>query len=110
MLDLLEAGNPYKERTLSNAHYFRSEMEKAGFDLVKGETAIVPVMIYDEPKAVALADRLLQAGIYVIGFCYPVVPKGKARIRVQLSATHTKADVDRAVEAFVMEGRKMGLI
>ena len=71
VLDLLEAGNPYKERTLSNAHYFRSEMEKAGFDLVKGETAIVPVMIYDEPKAVALADRLLQAGIYVIGFCYP---------------------------------------
>lgn len=110
VLDLLEAGNPYKERTLSNAHYFRSEMEKAGFDLVKGETAIVPVMIYDEPKAVALADRLLQAGIYVIGFCYPVVPKSKARIRVQLSATHTKADVDRAVEAFVTEGKKMGLI
>lgn len=110
VLDLLEAGNPFKEITLSNAHYFRSEMEKAGFDLVKGETAIVPVMVYDEPKAVALADRLLQAGIYVIGFCYPVVPKGKARIRVQLSATHTKADVDRAVQAFVTEGRKMGLI
>jgi glycine C-acetyltransferase len=110
VLDLLEAGNPFKEITLSNAQYFRAQMEKAGFDLVKGETAIVPVMIYDEPKAVALADRLLKAGIYVIGFCYPVVPKGKARIRVQLSATHTKEDVDQAVQAFVSEGKKMGLI
>ncbi len=85
-------------------------MEKAGFDLVKGDTAIVPVMIYDEVKAVEMADKLLSAGIYVIGFCFPVVPNGKARIRVQLSAVHTKEDLDAAVKAFIEVGTEMGLI
>ena len=110
VLDLLEAGNPFKEVTMRNARYFRSRMEKEGFDLVKGETAIVPVMIYDEKKAVEMADRLLEKGIYVIGFCYPVVGKGKARIRVQLSASHTMEDLDRAVDAFTATAHEMGIL
>lgn len=110
VLDLLEAGNPYKEQTMYNARLFRKSMEETGFDLVPGETAIVPVMIYDEPKAVALADRLLQLGIYVIGFCFPVVPKGKARIRVQLSATHTPQDIQIAVDAFKTAAMEMGIL
>nr|WP_319472547.1 glycine C-acetyltransferase [uncultured Sphaerochaeta sp.] len=110
VLDLLEAGNPYKEITMRNAVYFRRKMEEAGFDLVKGETAIVPVMIYDEAKAVQMADILLNKGIYVIGFCYPVVPKGKARIRVQLSATHTLEDLDKAVDAFKETAKEMKLL
>ncbi|MBJ2356247.1 glycine C-acetyltransferase [Sphaerochaeta sp. S2] len=110
VLDLLKAGNPYKEITMRNAVYFRRKMEEAGFDLVKGETAIVPVMIYDEAKAVQMADMLLSKGIYVIGFCYPVVPKGKARIRVQLSATHTLEDLDKAVDAFKETAKEMKLL
>lgn len=110
VIDLLEAGNPYREQTISNARCFRSNMEAAGFDLVAGDTAIVPVMLYDEVKAVAMADALLNEGVYVIGFCYPVVPKGKARIRVQLSAVHTTEDLDKAVTAFVKVGKQMGII
>ena len=110
VLDLLEKGNPYRAKTIENANYFRKKMDEAGFDLVKGDTAIVPVMIYDEVKAVAMADALLGKGIYVIGFCYPVVPKGKARIRVQLSAVHTKKDLDAAIQAFTEVGKDMELI
>ncbi|MFA5545586.1 MAG: aminotransferase class I/II-fold pyridoxal phosphate-dependent enzyme, partial [Sphaerochaetaceae bacterium] len=108
ILELLENGNPYRIKTIENASYFRSKMGKLGFDLVPGNTAIVPVMIYDEPKAVSMADALLQEGIYVIGFCYPVVPKGKARIRVQLSAAHTKDDIDKAIAAFAHVREKLG--
>ncbi len=110
VLDILERGDVKGSKTLDNAHYFRKKMENAGFDLVKGDTAIVPVMIYDEVKAIEMADKLLEAGIYVIGFCFPVVPKGKARIRVQLSAIHTKEDLDAAVKAFIVVGKEMGLI
>jgi glycine C-acetyltransferase len=110
VLDIIERGDVKGAQTLENAQYFRKKMEKAGFDLVKGDTAIVPVMIYDEVKAVEMADKLLEAGIYVIGFCFPVVPKGKARIRVQLSAVHTKEDLDAAVKAFIEVGTEMGLI
>lgn len=110
VIDLLEAGNPYREKTISNAQYFRTRMEAAGFELVKGDTAIVPVMLYDEVKAVAMADALLQEGVYVIGFCYPVVPKGKARIRVQLSGVHTRDDLDKAIAAFMKVGKDMGVI
>ena len=85
-------------------------MESAGFDLVQGETAIVPVMIYDAPLAVKFADLLLQKGIYVIGFVYPVVPEGKARIRVQLSAAHTISQIDQAVDAFIKMGRSLNII
>lgn len=110
VLDIIERGDAKGSHTLENAHYFRKKMEKAGFDLVKGDTAIVPVMIYDEVKAVEMADKLLKAGIYVIGFCFPVVPKGKARIRVQLSAVHTREDLDAAVKAFIEVGTEMGLV
>ena len=85
-------------------------MQDAGFDLIPAETAIVAVMVYDEAKAVELASRLLKEGIYVIGFSYPVVPKGTARIRVQLSASHTDADIARAVAAFTTVGKAMGLV
>ena len=84
-----------------------SKMEAAGFDLVKGNTAIVPVMIYDAPLAVKFANELLKEGIYVIGFVYPVVPKGKARIRVQLSAAHTPAHIDKAVAGFIKVGKEL---
>jgi len=110
VLDIIERGDVKGSKTLENAHYFRKKMEKAGFDLVKGDTAIVPVMLYDEVKAVEMADKLLKAGIYVIGFCFPVVPKGKARIRVQLSAAHTQEDLDAAVKAFIAVGKDMGVI
>lgn len=93
--------NPWREKTIANAHLFRHLMTEAGFDLVPGETAIVPVMLYDERAAVRMADELLGEGVYVIGFSYPVVPKGKARIRVQLSAAHEKKDVMAAVQAFI---------
>ena len=110
VLDLLESGNPFKDITMRNARYFRSKMESEGFVLVKGENAIVTVMIYDEVKAFLMAEKLLSKGIYVIGFCYPVVPKGKARIRVQLSATHTLEDIDCAVEAFKSVAKEMDLL
>ncbi len=98
------------ENVKENARYFRRKMEEAGFDIVPGNTAIVPVMLYDEKKAVAMADRLLDEGIYVIGFTYPVVPKGKARIRVQLSAAHTREDIETAVAAFMKIGTELGVI
>lgn len=110
VLELLEKGNPYRERTTENAKLFREKMEAAGFDLVPGNTAIVPVMLYDEVKAVKMADELLKEGVYVIGFCYPVVPKGKARIRVQLSAVHTPEQIEKAVQAFIKIGKANGIV
>jgi glycine C-acetyltransferase len=109
-LEMLSGSAQLKDRTMENARKFRRRMTEAGFELVQGDTAIVPVMIYDAPLAVRFADNLLQEGIYVIGFVYPVVPKGKARIRVQLSAAHTSDDVDRAVDAFVRTGKKLGIL
>ncbi|MFV0378433.1 MAG: glycine C-acetyltransferase [Mangrovibacterium sp.] len=110
VLDMLTGSSELQNRTMTNANYFRRKMQDAGFDLVKGETAIVPVMLYDAPLAVQFADKLLQEGIYVIGFVYPVVPKGKARIRVQLSAAHTTAHIDKAVEAFIKVGKELKVI
>ncbi len=110
VLDLLTESAELPARTMENARYFRSKMETAGFDLVKGTTAIVPVMIYDAPLAVKFADELLKEGIYVIGFVFPVVPKGRARIRVQLSAAHTKEQIDQAVAAFIQVGKSLGII
>lgn len=107
VLDLLEADNPYRLKTIENAHYFRSLMEEAAFHLVKGNTAIVPVMFYDEKLAKAASDELLNEGIYVVGFSYPVVPRNMARIRVQLSAVHERHDIERAVEAFIKVRKKM---
>jgi glycine C-acetyltransferase len=110
VLELLTISTELPARTMANATYFRSKMESAGFDIVKGTTAIVPVMIYDAPLAVKFADELLKEGIYVIGFVFPVVPKGKARIRVQLSAAHNFEQIDLAVSAFVKVGRSLGII
>ncbi|MEV0148680.1 MULTISPECIES: glycine C-acetyltransferase [unclassified Nonomuraea] len=100
ILDLLETTGEARERLRSNTARFRSEMTRNGFDILPGDHPIVPVMIGDAAKASVMSDRLLELGIYVIGFSYPVVPHGQARIRVQLSAAHSPEDVDRAVEAF----------
>jgi glycine C-acetyltransferase len=100
-LDLLESSGDLREKLTANTELFRAEMTAAGFDLLPGEHPIVPVMIGDAARAAKLADLLLARGIYVIGFSFPVVPKGKARIRVQLSAAHSTEEVKRAVAAFV---------
>lgn len=109
-LELVQKNPDLPGRTIENAEYFKEQMRTAGFDIVPGETAIVPVMLYDAPKAIEMADRLLKEGIYVIGFVYPVVPKGKARIRVQLSAAHSREEIDKAVAAFTKVGREMEII
>jgi glycine C-acetyltransferase len=110
VLEILNESTFLKDRLVANASYFRKEMETAGFDVVKGETAIVPVMLYDAPLAVRFADRLLKEGIYVIGFVYPVVPIGKARIRVQLSAAHDRDQINKAISAFIKIGKELGVI
>jgi glycine C-acetyltransferase len=110
VIELLSESSELRDKVWENARYFRSEMIKAGFDIVEGNTAIVPVMLYDEPLAMKMADMLLKEGIYVIGFVYPVVPKGKARIRVQLSAAHSREDLDKAVAAFVKVGKELKLV
>jgi glycine C-acetyltransferase len=110
VLEMLSESGDLPAKAMKNARYFRVKMEKAGFDLVEGNTAIVPVMIYDEPLAIQFADELLKEGIYVIGFCYPVVPRGKARIRVQLSAAHTEAQIEKAVKAFIKAGKRLKII
>jgi glycine C-acetyltransferase len=110
VIEMLSGSSELPAKTMANAQHFRTKMEAAGFDLVKGNTAIVPVMIYDAPLAVKFADELLKEGVYVIGFVYPVVPRGKARIRVQLSAAHTTEQIDLAVDAFIKVGKKLGII
>ncbi|HOF59825.1 MAG TPA: glycine C-acetyltransferase [Candidatus Cloacimonadota bacterium] len=110
VIELLTGSSELRDKVWDNAVYFRQEMVKAGFDIVEGNTAIVPVMLYDEPLAMKMADMLLEEGIYVIGFVYPVVPKGKARIRVQLSAAHSRADLDKAIAAFKKTGKELKLI
>ncbi len=110
VIEMLSSGSELPAKTMVNAKHFREKMEAAGFDLVKGNTAIVPVMIYDAPLAVKFANELLNEGVYVIGFVFPVVPRGKARIRVQLSAAHTPEQVDKAVEAFIKVGKKLEII
>lgn len=98
------------EKLRGNAQYFRAGMAKLGFDLVPGEHPIIPVMLYDAKIAKKMADRLLEEGLYVIAFSYPVVPQGKARIRTQMSAAHEKEHLDRAIEAFGKIGKQMGVI
>ena len=110
VIEMLSSGSELPAKTMANALHFRTKMEAAGFDLVKGNTAIVPVMIYDAPLAVKFANELLSEGVYVIGFVFPVVPRGKARIRVQLSAAHTSEQVDKAVEAFIKVGKQLSII
>ncbi|HUM88540.1 MAG TPA: glycine C-acetyltransferase [Prolixibacteraceae bacterium] len=110
VLEMLENSTSLCDAVTRNALYFRQKIEQAGFTVNKGETAIVPVMIFDAPMAVRFADLLLNEGIYVIGFVYPVVPQGKARIRVQLSAAHTLSQIDKAVDSFVKIGKQLHVI
>jgi glycine C-acetyltransferase len=110
VLELLSASTHLRDKLEYNARYFRQGMTKAGFDLLPGEHPIIPVMLYDAPLAQKFAARLLDEGIYVIGFFYPVVPKGKARIRVQLSAAHEQAHLDHAIAAFTKVGKELGVI
>ena len=110
VIDLLSSSTDLRDKLEANAKQFRSGMEAAGFDLRPGEHAIVPVMLYDAELSQRFANRLLEEGIYVIGFFYPVVPKGLARIRVQLSAAHSSAHIEKAISAFTKVGRELGVI
>ncbi|MDA9773711.1 glycine C-acetyltransferase [Saprospiraceae bacterium] len=110
VIDLLSSSTDLRDKLEANAKYFRAGMEAAGFDLVPGEHAIVPVMLYDAKLSQEMASRLLEEGIYVIGFFYPVVPKELARIRVQLSAGHEIAHLDKAIAAFTKVGKELGVI
>ena len=99
-----------RDKVLENTAYFKKGMLDAGFDIIDGASAIVPVMLYDAKLSQDMANRLLEKGIYVIGFFFPVVPKGEARIRVQLSAAHTKEQLDKAIAAFIKVGKELKVI
>jgi glycine C-acetyltransferase len=109
-IEMASASTELRDRLEHNTMYFRSRMEEAGYRITPGDHPIVPIMLGDAKVASRMADRLLEEGVYVIGFSYPVVPKGKARIRVQLSAALTREDLDRAISAFVKVGQEMGVI
>ena len=110
VLDLLERDNSLQQQLHENAAYFRAQMTERGFDLKPGEHPIIPVMLGDARLATQMADKLLERGIYVIGFSFPVVPKGEARIRTQMSAGLNRAQLDKAIEAFTSVGRELGVI
>ncbi|MBF0694574.1 MAG: glycine C-acetyltransferase [Flavobacterium sp.] len=110
VFDMLENDTALRDQLEWNTNYFKAGMKKAGFDIIEGDSAIVPVMLYDAKLSQTMSNELLKRGIYVIGFFFPVVPKDKARIRVQLSAAHTKEQLDKAIDAFVEVGRNLGVI
>ncbi|ANH59520.1 glycine C-acetyltransferase [Dokdonia donghaensis] len=110
VLDLLEKDTSLRDKLAENTAYFKKGMKKAGFDIIDGDSAIVPVMLYDAKLSQDMADALLEEGIYVIGFFFPVVPKGKARIRVQLSAAHSIEHLDAAIAAFTKVGKDLKVI
>lgn len=110
VFELLENDTSLRDKVQENAAYFKAGMKQAGFDIIDGESAIVPVMLYDAKLAQQMASRLLEKGIYVIGFFFPVVPKGKARIRVQLSAAHDIKHLDLAIEAFIAVGKELKIV
>ncbi len=110
VLDMLTETTELRDRLEENTLYFRKEMTRYGFDIKEGEHPIVPIMLYDARLAQTMAGDMLEKGIYVIGFSYPVVPKEQARIRVQISAAHTREHLDRAIESFVAVGKKLGFI
>ncbi|MDQ6471358.1 glycine C-acetyltransferase [Flavobacterium sp. LHD-80] len=110
VFELLEKDTTLRDKLEWNTNYFKEGMKKAGFDIIDGDSAIVPVMLYDAKLSQTMANELLKEGIYVIGFFFPVVPKDKARIRVQLSAAHTKAHLDKAIEAFTLTGKMLKVI
>lgn len=110
VFDMLKNDTSLRDTLQANTAYFKKGIKAAGFDIIDGESAIVPVMLYDAKLSQTMATMLLERGIYVIGFFYPVVPKGKARIRVQLSAAHTKQHLDKAIEAFTEVGKALKIV
>jgi glycine C-acetyltransferase len=110
VFDMLDESSDLHDRLQENVQYFRSQMQAAGFDIKPTQSAICAVMLYDAKLSQTFADRMLDEGIYVVGFYYPVVPKGQARIRVQLSAAHQKAHLDKAIAAFVKTGKALNVI
>ncbi|TWG94061.1 2-amino-3-ketobutyrate coenzyme A ligase [Luteimonas sp. J16] len=108
--EMLASADELRQRLRENTAYFRERMSAAGFDLRPGDHPICPVMLYDAPLAQRFAQRLLEEGVYAIGFFFPVVPKGQARIRTQMSAAHTREHLDRAIDAFVRVGRELGVL
>ena len=107
---MLKEDNTIHDRLVENVNYFRDKMLAAGFDIKPTQSAICAVMLYDAPLSQRYANRLLEEGIYVTGFYYPVVPKGEARIRVQLSAGHTREQLDKAIAAFIKVGKELGVL
>lgn len=110
VFDLLKNDTSLRDQLEWNTNYFKTGIKKAGFDIVDGDSAIVPVMLYDAKLSQTMANMLLEEGIYVIGFFFPVVPKGKARIRVQLSAAHTKEHLDKAISSFISVGKRLDIV
>lgn len=109
-IDLLEKSDELREKLKENSHYFREKMTLLGYNLAPGEHPIIPVMLGDAVLAQKVAARMLELGVYVIGFCYPVVPQGKARIRTQMSAAHSKEDLDKAIQAFEKVGKEFKIV
>ena len=110
VFEMLDTDTSLRDKLEKNTNYFKKGMKNAGFDIIDGDSAIVPVMLYDAKLSQRMADMLLEQGIYVIGFFYPVVPKGKARIRVQLSAAHDKEHLDKAIAAFIVVGKELKIV
>ncbi|HCD67212.1 MAG TPA: glycine C-acetyltransferase, partial [Bacteroidetes bacterium] len=110
VLDMLSETTELRDKLEYNTTYFREKMTAAGFDITPGVHPIVPLMLYDANIAQEMAARMLEEGIYVIGFYFPVVPKGKARIRVQMSAAHDQNHLDKAIAAFIKVGKEMGVV
>lgn len=110
VLDLLEASTALRDQLEVNTHWFRQAIVEAGFEIKPGTHPIVPIMVYDAAKAQQLSARLLELGVYAVGFFFPVVPKGQARIRTQMSAAHTPEQIERAAEAFIAVGKRLGVI
>jgi glycine C-acetyltransferase len=110
VFDLLSATTELRDKLEWNTNYFKAGIKKAGLEILEGDSPIVPVMLYDAKLSQDFADQLLKEGVYAIGFFYPVVPKEKGRIRVQISAAHTKEHLDKAIAAFEKVGRNLGVI
>jgi len=110
VFDMLKNDTSLRDTLQRNTEYFKKGIKNAGFDIIEGESAIVPVMLHDAKLSQKMANMLLERGIYVIGFFYPVVPKGKARIRVQLSAAHKIAHLDKAINAFIAVGQSLNIV
>jgi glycine C-acetyltransferase len=109
-IDIVRQGDSLRERLRANAAFFRAELTSLGFRLIPGEHPIIPVMLGEAALATSMAEALLNEGVYVVGFSYPVVPQGQARIRTQMSAAHTKTQLEQAVAAFAKVGRALGVI